>query len=73
MTKVQATFFLAGIAVSSMIALIVIGTVSWITIAKPAAAIPSTLTDWGGMIIGFYFGSLGGLLKDLIVTKKESS
>ena len=59
-------FFSAGIVVMSLIALGVVGTVIYMAIQHPEIALPQTLADWGGMILGFYFGSLIGFLKDLL-------
>lgn len=61
--------------VSSIIALMVIYTVAYYKILLPEFKIPEVFTNWGGLIIGFYFGSFVGLLKDLlrIFRTEESS
>jgi len=52
------------VIVSSIIALLVIVVVTILPIWWPAKKLPETLTNWGGLIIGFYFGSFVSLLKD---------
>lgn len=52
-----------SVSVSSLISLIVICSVVLIPF-KSGASIPDVLENWGGLIIGFYFGSFVGLLKD---------
>ena len=32
---------------------------------------PSILENWGGLIIGFYFGSFAGILKEWIGSRQE--
>lgn len=51
------------ISVSSIIALVVIiGTV--LMPIQTTDKTPTVLENWGGLIIGFYFGTFVGLLKD---------
>jgi hypothetical protein len=52
------------VIVASVIALAVISVVTLLPILWPTAKVPETLTNWGGLIIGFYFGSFVTLLKD---------
>ncbi len=54
----------AAVTVSSIIALLVICVVALIPLFWPEYEIPTTLQNWGGLIIGFYFGSFITLLKD---------
>lgn len=54
----------AAVTVSSIIALAVIGVVALMPILVPGYQVPDTLANWGGLIIGFYFGSFVTLLKD---------
>lgn len=53
-----------SVIVSSIIALSVIFVVALMPIFKSGFDIPVTLQNWGGLIIGFYFGSFVSLLKD---------
>lgn len=52
------------VIVSSLIALIIIATVAFMPVFRQGYDIPETLQNWGGLIIGFYFGSFLSLLKD---------
>ncbi|MFQ6552341.1 hypothetical protein AAD018_008350 [Aestuariibius insulae] len=54
----------AAVIVSSLIALCVIFVVALMPIFKSGFSIPDVLQNWGGLIIGFYFGSFITLLKD---------
>ena len=53
-----------SVAVSSLIALCVIFVVALMPVFMSGFEVPETLTNWGGLIIGFYFGSFVSLLKD---------
>lgn len=53
-----------AVSVSSIIALAVIGVVALMPLLSPGYEVPETLANWGGLIIGFYFGSFITLLKD---------
>ncbi|SIT14639.1 hypothetical protein SAMN05421759_1216 [Roseivivax lentus] len=53
-----------AVSVSSIIALAVIGVVALMPLLAPGYEVPETLANWGGLIIGFYFGSFITLLKD---------
>ncbi len=52
------------VIVSSIIALCVIFVVALMPIFRSGYTIPDVLKNWGGLIIGFYFGSFITLLKD---------
>lgn len=52
------------VIVSSLIALLIIATVAFMPVFRQGYSIPDTLQNWGGLIIGFYFGSFVSLLKD---------
>ncbi|WP_347309796.1 hypothetical protein [Defluviimonas sp. SAOS-178_SWC] len=52
------------VLVSSIIALVIILTVTFMPVWRQGYEIPETLQNWGGLIIGFYFGSFLSLLKD---------
>ena len=51
-------------AVAGLISVIVIGGV--IYLALSGHPIPDELSNWGGIILGFYFGTFVGLIKDYI-------
>ena len=55
---------ITGTVVSSLLSLIIIITVAYFKIWQPEFPIPEVLNNWGGIILGFYFGSFLGLLKD---------
>lgn len=52
------------VCVASIIALTVIFVVALLPVLEPAYQVPETLQNWGGLIIGFYFGTFMTLLKD---------
>lgn len=52
------------VSVASVIALTVIAVVAMMPIFNPSYQVPETLQNWGGLIIGFYFGTFMTLLKD---------
>lgn len=52
------------VIVASIIALTVIAVVAFLPLFNPAYKVPETLQNWGGLIIGFYFGTFMTLLKD---------
>lgn len=52
------------VIVASIIALTVIAVVVALPVVNPAYKVPDTLQNWGGLIIGFYFGTFLTLLKD---------
>jgi hypothetical protein len=51
-------------SVSGFIALVIIGSVAYISIM--GGTISPTLNNWGGIILGFYFGSFLSLVKDFM-------
>jgi len=58
------------VCVSSIIALAIMGA----AIAHPYLAVtdtPSILENWGGIILGFYFGTFVGLLKEWLTGSKS--
>jgi fructose-specific phosphotransferase system IIC component len=52
------------VLVSSFIALMIISTVSFMPYFRQGYQVPDVLQNWGGLIIGFYFGTFLSLLKD---------
>lgn len=61
--------------VSSIIALMILGGTMYYKILNPTAPMPEVLTNWGGIILGFYFGSFTSFAKDVlfgIETKKNT-
>lgn len=59
------------ICVSSTIALVVIVATALTPYTDYEA--PPVLENWGGLIIGFYFGTFIGLLKDWLAPRKPDS
>lgn len=66
-----------GFIISGIIAIIIVGGV--IVLAMLAAfygsdvvKIPSVLENWGGVIVGFYFGTFVSLIKDYIKLKSSA-
>ncbi|MEH2513613.1 hypothetical protein V1291_004967 [Nitrobacteraceae bacterium AZCC 1564] len=61
-----------GFLISGAIALLVIGGVIFIALRNAAngteAKMPEVLANWGGVIVGFYFGAFVTLIKDYIKT-----
>jgi len=61
-----------GFIISGLIALMIIGGVIWISVQNVSRAadnqltIPAVLENWGGVIVGFYFGAFITLIKDFI-------
>ena len=59
-----------GFIVSGMIALLVIGGVIAIPLSNAiqgtSTEVPEVLKNWGGVIVGFYFGAFITLIKDYI-------
>lgn len=64
---------LLGTIVSSIIALVVISSAAYIGITQRTGNLPKFIGDWGGLIIGFYFGSFVSLIKDWIMIQKKQS
>ena len=53
---------IVSVTIASLIALAIIG--SAIVLPFTSYGTPDEIKNWGGLIIGFYFGSFVGLLKD---------
>lgn len=53
--------------VSSIIALMILGGTMYYKIINPTAPMPEVLTNWGGIILGFYFGSFTSFAKDVLL------
>ena len=58
--------------VSSLIALIIIGGVIYFKIINKQAGVPEVLTNWGGMVLGFYFGSFASFAKDILFMRNNN-
>lgn len=59
----------SGFLISGVIALLVIGGVIYLSVAGPTnqngdPIVPEVLQNWGGIIVGFYFGTFVSLIKD---------
>jgi len=54
------------VLVSSIIALGIISASIYYQLEHETAPMPKFLSDWGGIIIGFYFGSFTALMKDIL-------
>jgi hypothetical protein len=67
------------ISVASILALLTIGAAILHPYLDPTNTTPTILENWGGLIIGFYFGTIVNLLKDWMspngqdTTKEETS
>ena len=59
-----------GWCLSGVIALTIIGTVAYLSITKEPT--PQLLEQWGGIIIGFYFGQFASMVKDYIHRQPRS-
>ena len=57
----------AGTAIWGLIALSIIFTACYLTIFRAEGRTPKIISDWGGIIVGFYFGSFVALAKDLLL------
>jgi H+/Cl- antiporter ClcA len=55
--------------VSSIIALLILGSTMYFKLANPTAPLPEVLQNWGGIILGFYFGSFTSYAKDVLTMK----
>jgi hypothetical protein len=56
---------LINLAVAGLVSLIIVCSVAYISLqGKP---IPDVLSNWGGIILGFYFGSAFNLIKEYMV------
>ncbi len=58
--------------VASLIALGIIFVTAFMPLFVEYAA-PKELVNWGGIIIGFYFGTFASLLKDWLSTEKRGA
>lgn len=58
------------IIVASALSVIVILSVSIVTVAYPENEIPEVLVNWGGIILGFFFGILSTVLTKSTKHKK---
>ena len=63
-----------GFIVSGFIAIIIVGSVIALSIiaafyGSDVVKIPSVLENWGGIVVGFYFGTFVSLIKDYIRLK----
>lgn len=67
------TVVYVGTMVSGLIALSVILTACYLTIFEQSAQTPKIISDWGGIIVGFYFGSFVGLTKDLLFPSPKAT
>jgi len=54
---------ITGTIVSALISLIVVTTVAYSKVIHPEFETPEVLTNWGGLIIGFYFGSFLSMIR----------
>lgn len=61
--SLKAFVIVISVSTASIIALVIIGAA--VVIPFMNLEVPEELKNWGGLIIGFYFGSFIGLLKDL--------
>lgn len=59
--------------VSSIIALMILGGTMYYKFLNPTAPMPEVLTNWGGIILGFYFGSFTAFAKDVLFNAKKKS
>lgn len=59
MTQLHITIL---ISVASLISLIIICSVALVTVMYPENVLPEVLINWGGIILGFFFGALSTAL-----------
>jgi hypothetical protein len=59
-----------GFVISGVISLLVVGGVIGLALFRPADKIPDVLQNWGGVIVGFYFGTFVSLIKDYMKIKE---
>lgn len=59
------------VVVSSLIALLILGATMYFKVTNPTAPIPEVLSNWGGIILGFYFGSFTTFAKDFIFRSRN--
>lgn len=74
MSKAAITFIVIfGTIVSGLLALIIIAVPFLAPMFKSNYAIPSVVENWGGVIIGFYFGSFFTMVSDLLKNKNAKT
>jgi hypothetical protein len=66
-----------GFIISGVIAIIIVGSVITLSIlaaiyGTDVIKIPSVLENWGGVVVGFYFGTFVSLIKDYIRLKSPT-
>jgi hypothetical protein len=59
------TFIAGGISVIVVVSVVVIAIVE-VWAGSPEIKIPDVLSNWGGIILGFYFGQFVNLVKDFM-------
>jgi len=59
--------------VCSLISLMIIGAIVYFKVSLPQFETPGVLTNWGGLIIGFYFGSFIGLLREWLTSQAKKN
>lgn len=64
-------FIWFSMLVSGFLAVSVVGTVIVLSILE--RPVPDTLQNWGGIIIGFYFGTFISLLKDYVTEDDQGT
>lgn len=52
------------VVVTSSIAILILGTTMYFMAQNPTVAVPQLLSNWGGIILGFYFGSFSTIVVD---------
>jgi len=62
-----------GTLVSAALALIIIAVPVFGALFVSNFQIPKVIENWGGVIVGFYFGSFLSLVADMIRKRSESS
>lgn len=68
---VEQFIVISWVIVSSLIALMVLGGTMYYKIINTTAPMPEVLSNWGGIILGFYFGSFTSIAKDILSKKDE--
>ena len=66
-----------GFVVSGLIAVLIVTSVIILSVIAafygPDVKIPSVLENWGGVVVGFYFGTFVSLIKDYMGLKSTSN
>ena len=64
-----------GFIVSGFIAILIVGSVIALAVIdaflETVVEIPSVLENWGGVVVGFYFGTFVSLIKDYMRLKQD--